>query len=140
MENNFKLHDMLKRDCFVVCELPLCKVLIMNDSQYPWFILVPQVIGVNDIYELEWEQQTQFLNESSLLSEVLMGIFKGTKLNVAAIGNVCPQLHVHHIVRFSNDIAWPKPVWGFKPSIPYHEAELMAVIEKVKSALSHVTR
>jgi diadenosine tetraphosphate (Ap4A) HIT family hydrolase len=139
MNNNFILHENLAQDCIEVCELPLCKVLIMNDSQYPWFILVPKVSDILDIYQLEWEQQVQFLNESSLVSEVLMEIFNGTKMNVAALGNICPQLHVHHIVRFEGDACWPKPVWGTLPNIPYNETELDALIEKVGKALSQAT-
>lgn len=138
MNNEFQLHDMLAKDCIEIYELSLCKVLLMNDSQYPWFILVPKVNGVLDIYELEWEQQIQFLNESSMLSEVLMAMFKGTKLNVAAIGNICPQLHVHHIVRFSDDIAWPKPVWGAFPVIAYDNNALDKIKNEVIIALSKV--
>ncbi len=139
MDNNFQLHNMLKQDCVEVFDLPLCKVLLMNDNQYPWFILVPKVCNVVDIYELEWEDQIQFLNESSLLSEVLMDTFDGTKMNVAALGNVCPQLHIHHIVRFKDDISWPKPIWGLKPAIPYNENELAVIKDKVEKALSQIT-
>lgn len=138
MDNNFQLHNMLKQDCVEVFDLPLCKVLFMNDNQYPWFILVPKVCNVVDLYELEWEDQIQFLNESSLLSEVLMDTFDGTKMNVAALGNVCPQLHIHHIVKLKNDISWPKPVWGLKPAIPYNENELAVIKDKVEK-LSHIT-
>lgn len=130
---------MLKKDCLEVFDLPLCKVLLMNDNQYPWFILVPKICNVLDIYELEWEDQIQFMNESSLLSEVLMDIFNGTKMNVAALGNVCPQLHIHHIVRFKNDISWPKPIWGLKPAIPYNENEFAVIKNKVEKALSKIT-
>lgn len=138
MSIEFKLHNMLVKDCFEIYELPLCKVLLMNDSQYPWFILVPKVDDVVDIYELEWEQQLQFLNESSLLSEVLMGIFKGKKLNVAALGNMCPQLHVHHIVRFKEDAAWPNPVWGASPAVPYTDEEKVKIISDVQKALASI--
>lgn len=138
MNNEFILHEMLARDCIELYEFPLCKVVLMNDSQYPWFILVPKVNNVLDLYELEWEQQIQLLNESSLLSEVIMGIFKGAKLNVAALGNVCPQLHIHHIVRFEDDIAWPKPVWGAFPAVAYDAKTLVSIKEKVRTALSKV--
>jgi len=138
MTNEFQLNEMLTRDCIELYELPLCKVLLMNDSQYPWFILVPKVSNVLDLYELEWEQQTQFLNESSLLSEVIMGIFKGTKLNVAALGNICPQLHIHHIVRFESDIAWPKPIWGAFPTVAYETEALIKIKQQVQTALSKV--
>jgi len=139
MTTEFKLHEMLIKDCIEIFEFPLCKVLLMNDRQYPWFILVPKVNDILDVYELEWEQQTQALNESSLLSEVLMGIYKGKKMNTGALGNLCPQLHIHHIVRFENDIAWPKPIWGAFPAIPYTEEEIQQVKDKVCSALSKTT-
>ena len=133
---NFQLHELLVKDCIELVDLPLCKLLLMNDSQYPWFVLVPRVENVQDIYQLDWEQQQQFLNESSMMSEVLMQLYSGDKMNVAALGNVCPQLHVHHIVRFKNDSAWPKPVWGLNPLLPYSNEE----IEKIKhQVLPHIS-
>jgi diadenosine tetraphosphate (Ap4A) HIT family hydrolase len=138
MNKVFILNEMLARDCIEIYELPLCKVLLMNDSQYPWFVLVPKVNNIIDLYELEWDIQIQYLNESSLFSEVIMGMFKGTKLNVAALGNICPQLHIHHIVRFEDDIAWPKPVWGAFPAITYDNETSATIKEKVRNALSKV--
>lgn len=127
----FNLHELLARDCIELIDLPLSKLLLMNDSQYPWFVLVPQVNDVQDIYQMDWEQQQQFLNESSMLSEVLMELFQGEKMNVAALGNVCPQLHIHHIVRFKDDIAWPKPVWGLHEMKAYSAKEIETIKEKV---------
>lgn len=138
MTDKFSLHDMLKRDCIELMELPLSTLLLMNDSQYPWFILVPRVADIADIYQLDWSQQQQFLNESSLLSELLMQQFNGDKMNVAALGNICPQLHVHHIVRFKADKAWPKPVWGQFPAIAYSEQELASIKGKIIPALNRV--
>ena len=139
MPNTFQLHELLQRDAIELLELPLSKLLLMNDSNYPWFVLVPRVENIQDIYQLDWEQQQQFLNESSLLSEVLMQLFNGTKMNVAALGNICPQLHVHHIVRFSDDIAWPKPVWGEVPMKAYSIEELESLKEKILPALAIIT-
>jgi len=138
MNFDFKLNEKLAKDCIEIYELPLCKVLLMNDSQYPWFILVPKVNDVVDLYQLEWEQQIQFLNESSLLSEIIMRIYPDGKLNVAAIGNLCPQLHIHHVVRFTNDKAWPKPVWGAFPAIAYDENISNKIKLAVAKALSKV--
>ena len=138
MTTEFILHEMLQRDCIELLDLPLCKLLLMNDNQYPWFILVPRVIEAVDLYQLPWHQQQQFLNESSMLSEVLMQVFKGKKMNVAALGNVCSQLHVHHIVRFENDIAWPKPVWGLNPTAPYNDEEIEAIKAKLLPALNKI--
>ncbi len=138
MSDTFQLHELLQRDTITLLEFPLSTLLLMNDSNYPWFVLVPRVDNIQDIYQLDWQQQQQFLNESSLLSEVLMQIYNGTKMNVAALGNVCPQLHVHHIVRFSDDIAWPKPVWGEFSMQAYNELQLKDLKEKVLPALNAV--
>ena len=138
MSNTFQLHALLKRDAIELLELPLSTLLLMNDSNYPWFVLVPRVDDIQDIYQLDWQQQQQFLNESSLLSEILMQLFNGTKMNVAALGNICPQLHVHHIVRFADDIAWPKPVWGEFAMKAYTDSELTLLKEKVMPALTKI--
>jgi len=138
MSDTFKLHELLQRDAIELLALPLSTLLLMNDSNYPWFVLVPRVDNIQDIYQLDWEQQQQFLNESSMLSEILMQLFKGTKMNVAALGNVCPQLHVHHIVRFEEDISWPKPVWGQVPMKAYTLTELENLKEKVFPALDKI--
>ncbi len=139
MSNTFQLHELLQRDAIELLELPLSTLLLMNDINYPWFVLVPRVENIQDLYQLDWEQQQQFLNESSLLSEVLMQLFNGTKMNVAALGNVCSQLHVHHIVRFSDDISWPKPVWGEVPMKPYSVEDLESLKVKVLPALAIIT-
>ncbi|MBA6339073.1 MULTISPECIES: HIT domain-containing protein [unclassified Colwellia] len=138
MSNTFQLHALLQRDTIELLELPLSTLLLMNDSNYPWFVLVPRVDDIQDIYQLDWQQQQQFLNESSLLSEILMQLFNGTKMNVAALGNICPQLHVHHIVRFADDIAWPKPVWGEFAMKAYTDSELTLLKEKVLPALTKI--
>lgn len=134
----FTLHPQLAHDCFELAEFPLCKLLLCNDSTYPWFILVPKVAEVTDIYHLDWQQQQQFLNESSLLSELLMQVFEGDKMNVAALGNVVEQLHVHHIVRFKTDSSWPKPIWGQLPLTPYSGEELASLKEKLLPKLAIV--
>lgn len=134
----FTLNKMLSKDTIELIDFPLCKLLLMNDSQYPWFVLVPRVNDIQDIYQLDWQQQQQLLNESSMLCEVLMQIFKGKKMNVAALGNICPQLHVHHIVRFENDIAWPNPVWGMFPTSPYSDNEVDSIKERLLPAFAHI--
>ncbi|TLU66882.1 HIT domain-containing protein [Thalassotalea litorea] len=128
----FTLHPDLQRDCVVVASLPLCELLLCNDRQYPWFIMVPRREGVSDLHQLDWQDLQQFMNESSMVSELLMQEFNGDKMNVAALGNVTPQLHVHHIVRFKTDPVWPKPIWGQLPLKPYSADE----IAKIKRSLS----
>ncbi|MEW6995667.1 HIT domain-containing protein [Colwelliaceae bacterium MEBiC 14330] len=132
----FVLHKQLAKDCIEIAELPLCKLLLSNDSSYPWFILVPKVHEVSEIYQLDWQQQQQLLNESSLLSELLMQSFNGDKLNVAALGNVVEQLHVHHVVRYEDDAQWPKPIWGQQAAIPYSPEALSAVKAKLLPQLA----
>jgi len=129
------LHPQLAKDCLVLGQFRLCRLLLMNDANYPWFILVPDREGVKEIYQLAEDDQQQFLRESSILSRVLMEVFAGEKLNVAALGNVVPQLHIHHIVRFQHDPAWPAPVWGKVPVKPYSEKALSSTVEKVLASL-----
>lgn len=133
---SFSLHPQLAHDCFELAELPLCKLLLCNDSAYPWFILVPKVSDVTDVYQLDWQQQQQFLNESSLLSELLMQVFDGDKMNVAALGNVVEQLHIHHVVRYKKDSSWPKPIWGQQALTPYSDDELLHLRNKLLPQLS----
>ena len=141
ISEQFTLHPQLAKDCFVLKDLPLSQLLLCNDSAYPWFILVPKVDDVQDIYQLDWQQQQQLLNESSMLSEVLMQALNGDKMNVAALGNVVPQLHLHHIVRFKNDPCWPKPIWGQQALTPYTDEALAEIknliITKLDAILSN---
>jgi len=130
-DSNFILHQQLSDDTIELADLPLCKLLLCNDSAYPWFILVPRVVEVGEIYQLDWHQQQQLLNESTLLSELLMQVFAGDKMNVAALGNVVEQLHVHHVVRFKTDSQWPKPIWGQQALTPYTNEELVALKAKL---------
>jgi diadenosine tetraphosphate (Ap4A) HIT family hydrolase len=136
MNKVFTLHPQLSNDCIVLVDLPLSRLLLCNDSTFPWFILVPRLSDVQDIYQLGWQDQQQLLNESSLLSELLIQEFSGDKMNVAALGNVVPQLHVHHIVRFKDDPCWPKPIWGQLPLKPYKEAELASIKQRLMPKLA----
>lgn len=140
MTEEFTLHPDLKRDGIEIADLPLCKLLLCNDSNYPWFIMVPKIAGVKDLYELTWTDQQQFLNESSALSEILMQCFNGEKMNVAALGNMTPQLHIHHVVRFVNDPSWPKPIWGQLPLIPYTTEQLDNLKTKLLPMLNEVLK
>lgn len=127
----FTLHPRLAEDCHVLGELDLCTLLLMNDAQYPWCILVPRRAAVREIYELAPADQAQLLHESSVLGRAMMQAFGGTKLNIGALGNVVPQLHVHHIVRYPTDAAWPAPVWGRHPPQPYDDAARRTFVERL---------
>ena len=131
----FAIHPQLAADTFALGDLPLCRVLLMNDAQYPWFILVPRRDGAREAYLLGEADRQQLWTESALLSRALMDAFAGDKLNVAALGNVVPQLHVHHIVRYRTDPAWPAPVWGRHPPRPYTDAERAARVAALHAVL-----
>jgi diadenosine tetraphosphate (Ap4A) HIT family hydrolase len=123
----FQLHERLAADTIALGRFPLCRLLLMNDASYPWFILVPQRVDAREIYQLPVADQTQLLVESSHLSACIAEHFNADKLNVAALGNMVPQLHIHHIVRYRSDPAWPAPVWGYKDASPYTAEALEAL-------------
>jgi len=132
----FELHSSLAEDCYYLGDFTLSRLLLMNDCQYPWFILVPQVNGVSEIYQLSQRDQGQLVSESSMLSETLASVFHADKINIAALGNIVPQLHLHHIVRYKTDVAWPQPIWGKKVAKPYEDAQVTAIREKLILAFS----
>lgn len=119
-----ELHPRLRQDTFELGRLPLCRLLLMNDAHWPWFILVLDRAGISEIHQLDAADQWQLMRESSFLAEQLSRRFRADKLNIAALGNVVPQLHLHHIARHRNDPAWPAPVWGRLEPRPYAESEL----------------
>jgi diadenosine tetraphosphate (Ap4A) HIT family hydrolase len=133
---DFALHPRLAADTFVLGDFPLSRLLLMNDAQYPWCILVPRREGAREIYLLDERDQQLLLRESAQLSRAMMDAFSGHKLNVAALGNVVPQLHVHHIVRFPGDAAWPGPVWGRHAPRPYEAAGRAAVVASLRKHLA----
>lgn len=132
----FELHPCLKEDCIDIGNFSLCRLLLMNDAAYPWFILVPRRAGVREIFELSEADQQQLLLESSTLARAIAEHFHADKINIAALGNMVPQLHIHHIVRFTSDAAWPAPVWGYAAATPYTEQALGEMTAILKSLLS----
>lgn len=134
----FELHSKLAADTYNLGRSGLCEILLMNDSTWPWIILVPAVPDIREIYQLTAEQQTRLMKESSILSEGMMALFGGDKMNVAALGNMVPQLHLHHIVRFEGDPAWPGPVWGNQPPVAYGTAQLDQVKRKLQPLLERL--
>lgn len=131
----FCLDPRLETDCVPIGDFPLSLLLLMNDASYPWFILVPRRAGVRELYELEERDRRQLCQESTLLAERLARGFAADKMNVAALGNVVSQLHVHHIVRYRTDRAWPSPVWGFAPPQPYTPERLTELESTLRSVL-----
>ncbi len=135
----FELDPRLEADTHMLGDFPLCRLLLMNDANYPWFILVPRRAGVREIFELSIDDQHALLQESSFLAERLQTVFGADKINIAALGNQVPQLHLHHIVRYENDAAWPGPVWGAHPARAYGQKELAAMLLKVGMVLNEGT-
>lgn len=130
------IHPQLSNDCLVLGQLELCQLLLMLDANYPWFILVPDRENITEIHQLDEADQQQLMRESVLLSRVLEKAFSPDKLNIAALGNVVPQCHIHHIVRYRTDVAWPSPVWGRVPVKEYSDHALAKVVDTMKQALS----
>jgi diadenosine tetraphosphate (Ap4A) HIT family hydrolase len=125
------IHPQLLSDCLVLGRFPLCHLLLMRDANYPWFILVPDREGISEIYQLPEEDQRQLSRESSLLASALMDTFQGDKMNIAALGNIVPQCHIHHVIRYHNDVAWPAPIWGKYPAKSYARNEIDDMLEKI---------
>ncbi len=136
--STFQLHPQLAQDTWLVTDLPLCRVLLMNETRYPWVILVPRRQDIREIHELTAMERQQLWQESDQLSRALMKLFKPDKLNIAALGNQVPQLHIHHIARFQTDAAWPAPVWGKFPPQAYTATEAAAQIQHLLVALSQI--
>jgi diadenosine tetraphosphate (Ap4A) HIT family hydrolase len=129
---SFVLHPQLEKDSALVTELVLCSVRLINDANYPWLILVPRIANISDVIDLNAAQQQMLWQESALVSWALKYLFTPDKLNIAALGNMVPQLHLHHIVRYQNDLSWPKPIWGQVPSKAYSSEQLMHQIDMIK--------
>ncbi|WP_426416537.1 HIT domain-containing protein [Aestuariirhabdus sp. LZHN29] len=130
--DDYQLDPQLSRDTLTVGEFPLCSLLLMNDSSYPWFILVPRRAGVEEIFQLGNEDRQQLLWESCYVSEKLKDLYSANKMNVAALGNMVRQLHLHHVVRYESDAAWPAPVWGAAKAQPYTPEEIKETLERLK--------
>lgn len=131
----FKLNETLAKDCIPLGRFELCRILLMNDRHYPWIILVPEIEGVTEIFELNKNQRQQLMDESAFVLEAMQQSFKADKMNQGAIGNMVSQLHIHHVARFKNDAAWPAPVWGAVKAMAYSEAEKSKMIDQVKDFL-----
>jgi diadenosine tetraphosphate (Ap4A) HIT family hydrolase len=131
----WSLHAQLEKDAVPVGDLPLSRVLAVNDANFPWLLLVPRRTGASEIIDLPEPEQARLMAEIAQVAGALKSITGCDKLNVAAIGNVVPQLHVHVIARRIGDAAWPKPVWGAVPARPYAAGELEPVIAALRGTL-----
>ncbi|MCK5387156.1 MAG: HIT domain-containing protein [Gammaproteobacteria bacterium] len=128
----FTFDPRLLNDCEVLGKFKLCHVLLMRDANYPWCVLVPDRENLIEVFELSQEDQNQLQLESNTLLAFLKNEFNADKMNVAALGNVVSQLHIHHIVRYKTDIAWPAPVWGAFPAKSYEKECLEKLVAKLR--------
>jgi len=118
-------------------EWPLSSLRLMNDARWPWLILVPRVAGMRDLVDLDAQQQATLWSDIARCSLALRKVCAPQKLNVAALGNVVAQLHVHVIARRETDPAWPAPVWGHGVALPYSDAALAEFKQQIVDALAH---
>ncbi|HHJ1299376.1 HIT domain-containing protein [Pseudomonas sp. 17391] len=131
----FEMDTRLQQDCLVLGDFPLCRLLLSKDANYPWFILVPRRAGVSEVFDLSQEDQAQLFKETTDLAQALKGEFKADKMNVATLGNVVSQLHMHVIVRRHGDVAWPAPVWGRVPAGEYAPGQVDAIRQRLRTLL-----
>ena len=134
--SEFQLHPQLAADTLHVTALPLCDVLLMNDANYPWLILVPRIVDASELLDLGESDRARLWREIDIASQALRTIFVPEKLNIAALGNMVSQLHVHVIARFSTDAAWPKPVWGAQPARPYSATKIAERVDTLRGVLA----
>jgi diadenosine tetraphosphate (Ap4A) HIT family hydrolase len=127
-DSAWSLHLQLKKDTIDIGDLPLCRVLVIKDAHYPWLLLVPRRLDIVEIIDLGDVEQAQLMTEISRVARALKDITRCDKLNIAALGNVVPQLHVHVIARRTGDAAWPRPVWGVMPPLPHDAEEVQSFI------------
>jgi diadenosine tetraphosphate (Ap4A) HIT family hydrolase len=132
----FELHPDLVRDTVEVARWPLCRVGLNRDRNYPWLILSPMRPGLRDLHDVPAADHAALMAEIGRACAALQRLYSPVKINVAALGNVTPQLHIHVIARRANDPAWPRPVWGVVPTAPYGEAELADTAARLRAALA----
>jgi diadenosine tetraphosphate (Ap4A) HIT family hydrolase len=135
MSTRFAIDPRLVADTHPVGELNLSELLLMDDARFAWFILVPRIAGARELIDLDEGDQRTLLAEINVLCRTLETLLRPDKINIAALGNVVPQLHVHVIARFADDAAWPQPVWGHGDRIAYATAARTTRIDALRAAL-----
>jgi len=131
----FELHPILAKDTVEIIRLDLCRVLLIRDKTYPWIVLVPQREGLRDLDDLSEEDRNVAMAEIDRVSKALKSLYKPYKINVAALGNIVEQLHIHVVARFQDDAAWPGPVWGVVPPSDYDDEDRTNVINAILKVL-----
>jgi diadenosine tetraphosphate (Ap4A) HIT family hydrolase len=135
ISQDWSLHPRLAQDGVVIGDLALSRVLLADDANFPWLQLVPRRGSVVDVIDLDEADQAELTREIALVARALKEITRCDKLNIAALGNVVPQLHVHVIARRKTDPAWPKPIWGVLPARPYDPAERDRLVQAVRQKI-----
>ncbi|CCN48456.1 putative Diadenosine tetraphosphate (Ap4A) hydrolase and other HIT family hydrolase [Vibrio nigripulchritudo MADA3029] len=133
----FSLHPQLEKDTSHIGDFPLCTVLLHKDAAVPWVILVPKEENLKELHHLSMDKQQQYLVESQLICQTLEKLFEPDKLNTGALGNMVPQLHLHHIARYKNDPVWPGPVWGNTSGERRSEENQQKMVGQLREALTH---
>jgi diadenosine tetraphosphate (Ap4A) HIT family hydrolase len=134
--SGFVLDAKLAADTHEIGEIGLCRALLMDDARFPWLILVPRIAGARELIDLDASDQQALLGEIVRVGRALERMVRPDRLNVAALGNVVAQLHVHVVARHVGDAAWPQPVWGFGTRVPYEGADRDARIAAIRTALA----
>ncbi|WAH60211.1 HIT domain-containing protein [Pseudomonas silvicola] len=132
----FSLDSRLHQDTHVIGDFPLSRLLLSNDANYPWFILVPRREAISELFQLSDTDQFQLWQETTFLAQVLKDAYAADKMNVATLGNVVAQLHMHVIVRHTDDAAWPAPVWGKVAGKPYSAEQVAQVRARLRDVLT----
>ena len=132
LEEGFRMHPKLVADTAGIGPLPLSAARLMKDARYPWLILVPRRPKMRGFIELQDNEQSLLLEEIRRCCELFKALHKPARINIAMIGNIVPQLHVHIVARFTNDASWPSPVWGIGEAQPYPPEILEARVARYK--------
>ncbi|MGD8589086.1 MAG: HIT family protein [Chromatiales bacterium] len=135
MTHQYQLHPRLAEDTVAVDNLELCEVRLLNDSRFPWLILIPRKAGISEVYQLDRADQKQLILESSLVSEILKEVVSADKINVGALGNLVPQLHWHVVARSKSDACWPGPAWGCGKSVAYQNKTMQQLVVRLGGAI-----
>lgn len=137
--SDFQLHPRLAADTDVIGDLPLCRVLLAKEDIGPWIILVPRKTDLREIHHLPLEEQQQLMRESCRVAEHLEKTTQAQKINIGALGNLVPQLHLHHVARFESDCAWPGPIWGNTKGVQRESSAQGALVEAWKTWLENIS-
>jgi diadenosine tetraphosphate (Ap4A) HIT family hydrolase len=137
---SFKLDHRLESDSTYICTIGISQVRLSNDSRYPWLILIPEVDGIYELDELSIAQQLEVLAASNTVSRALRQCFTPHKLNIACLGNIVKQLHIHHVARFEYDETWPGPIWGRGDAVIYTDAAKQTAIKLIRDALNNINQ